>query len=125
MLAYVTGADEQDRDAAEDLLVDLKKERPDVVHLWVDRGYRGELIDWAREQLGVTLEVVGHTGRGFVLEAKRWIVERTISWLGKCRRLAKDYEEHPETSEAWIYVAMLRLMVRRLAPKTTTKAPAC
>jgi putative transposase len=47
---------------------------------------------------------------------RRWVVERTFAWLGRNRRLSKDYEEYPETSEAWIYLASIRLMLRRLAP---------
>ena len=54
--------------------------------------------------------------KGFVILPKRWIVERTFGWLGRCRRLSKDYEALPETSETWIYVAMIHLMLRRLKP---------
>ena len=72
---------------------------------------------WVRRVLRVTMEVVSkHAGqRGFVVLPKRWIVERTFGWLGRYRRLSKDYEQNTASSEAWIYVAMIHLMVRRLA----------
>jgi putative transposase len=54
--------------------------------------------------------------KGFVVLPRRWVVERTFAWLTQCRRLSKDYEVLPESSEAWIYLAMTRLMIRRLAP---------
>jgi putative transposase len=85
--------------------------------IWADGGYRGQLLDWAKHTLGWTVEIVeklaDHTG--FHVLPKRWIVERTFAWLNRCRRLSKDYERLPETSAAFIYVAMIRLMLRRLA----------
>jgi putative transposase len=116
LLPYVTGAEVQDRDAADALLADLKREQPTLLLVWADQGYAGELVDWAKEALGVTLEIVKRTGDGFVVQAKRWIVERTIAWIGRNRRMARDFEEHAETTEAWMYVAMIRLMLRRLCP---------
>ena len=85
--------------------------------IWADGGYRGELIDWVKGTLGWTLEIVEKLGgqRGFQVSPKRWIVERTFGWLNRYRRLSKDYERLPETSEAFVYVAMIRLMLRRLA----------
>jgi len=116
LLPYVTGAEVQDRDAADALLIDLKKEQPTLLHVWADQGYQGELVDWAREHLGVTLEIVKRTAAGFTVQAKRWIVERTIAWIGRSRRMARDFEACAETTEAWMYLAMIRLMLRRLAP---------
>ena len=86
--------------------------------LLVDGGYESEPLQaWCRAWLGVTLQVVkrSEAAQGFELLPKRWVVERTFAWLGKYRRLSKDYEALPQTSEAWIYVAMLHLMARRLA----------
>jgi putative transposase len=123
LLPYVTAADQQDRDAAEELLVDLKRAQPTLVRVWADQGYAGELVSWAQEQLGVTIEIVKRLGDGFVVQAKRWIVERTLAWMGRCRRLARDFEELEESTEAWMYIAMIRLMLRRLRPKPTRKAP--
>jgi putative transposase len=84
---------------------------------WADGGYRGSLVAWVKLSFGWTLEIVEKLqGQiGFQVLPRRWVVERTFSWLNRQRRLGKDYERLPETSEAFIYVAMIRLMVRRLA----------
>jgi transposase len=118
----VTAADVPDREAADALLADLKREQPTLLHVWADGSYAGDLVAWATEALGVTLEIVKRLGDGFVVLPKRWIVERTIAWLCRNRRLAKDFEEHEETTEAWMYLAMIRLMLRRLCPPPGRKA---
>lgn len=89
---------------------------PRFTKLWVDGAYRGAFVDWVRAQLGWTVEVVQRPEQqqGFVVLAKRWTVERTFAWLGRSRRLSKDYEYEVESSEAYIYLAMSRLMLRRL-----------
>jgi len=75
------------------------------------------LIEWVRQKLGWELSIVekAQGQKGFVLLPRRWVVERTFSWLNRCRRLTKDFERLPQTSEAFIYVAMIRLMVTKLA----------
>ena len=87
--------------------------------IWVDGTYRGKLIDWAATRVKAVLQPVLRQDdiKGFVVLPKRWVVERTFAWLGQSRRLNKDYERLPESSEAMIYIAMSRLMVRRLAEK--------
>jgi putative transposase len=85
--------------------------------LWVDGGYRGQLVDWVshhmRFVLRVTLRPEG--AKGFVLLPRRWVVERTLAWLNQSRRLRKDYARLPQSSEAMIDLSMTRLMLRRLA----------
>lgn len=125
MLVVVTAASVQDRDGAKTLLFALferiKKSKYSrwcrLKLIWADGGYRGELIDWVKHMLGWTLQIVEKLGDqcGFVVLPRRWVVERTISWLNRQRRLSRDYERLPQTSEAFIYVAMIRLMLRRLA----------
>jgi putative transposase len=85
--------------------------------LWVDGTYRGQLVRWVAEQCWFRLEPVLRRDeqRGFVVLPRRWVVERTFAWLTQCRRLSKDYEVLPASSEAMIYLAMTRLMIRRLA----------
>jgi putative transposase len=85
--------------------------------IWVDGTYRGKLEDWVATHLKCLLEPVRRPAgsKGFVLLPRRWAVERTFAWLTQCRRLSKDYEALPPNSEAMIYIAMTRLMVRRLA----------
>jgi len=123
-------ADIADRDGARELLAPLVGRFPRLAHLWVDAGYRGAFIEWATATLGWTVEVVAKPRRwlrvpegeeppplpaGFPVLPRRWVVERSFAWLGRNRRLSKDYEQLPETEEAWVYAAMARLMARRLA----------
>lgn len=116
----VTAGQVQDRDGAKGLLNEISAEKEVVKRLkliWSDGNYRGELITWIEDCFGWKLEVVEKPKdqRGFQILPKRWIVERTFAWLVRQRRLARDYERLPDTSEAFIYAAMIRLMLRRLA----------
>lgn len=116
----VTAGNVQDRDGAKSLLEKISTEQHVIKRLeliWADGSYRGELITWVEVMLGWKLEVVEKPKdqNGFQVLPKRWIIERTFAWLVRQRRLARDYERLPETSEAFIYVAMIRLMLRRLA----------
>jgi transposase len=112
------------------VLTDVDDLFPRLRHLWLDAGYAGALATWIEQHLGWTVEIVKRSRRwvwvradeeppplptGFEVLPRRWVVERTFGWLGRQRRLSKDYEALPATSEAWIYLAMSRLMVRRLA----------
>jgi len=113
-------ADIQDWDGAEDLFLVAKPISPRLQLVWADSAYRrNDLPEWTREHCGWRLEIVSRPAeaRGFVVVHRRWTVERTFGWLGRNRRLAKDYEELAETTEAWAYAAMTRLMLRRLATK--------
>ena len=120
----------QDRDGAKLLLADLAERFPRLAKLWVDAGYQGPCADWIRETLGWAVEVVRKPPAriwwpadqeppprpaGFQVLPRRWVVERTFAWLGRQRRLSKDYEVLPATEEAWIYLTMSRLMTVRLA----------
>jgi transposase len=114
---FVHDADIQDPDGGMDVLLFAKKEHPRLEKVWADARYQGGFVDWAEEKLDLAVEVVRRLeGQvGFVVLARRWVVERTFAWLLKCRRLVRDYEELAETTEAWIYLAMSRLYLRRLA----------
>lgn len=116
----VTAGNVQDRDGAKCLLNEIGAEEEVSKRLeliWADGSYRGALIAWIEDLFGWKLEIVEKPKDqvGFQILPKRWIVERTFAWLVRQRRLARDYECLPETSEAFIYVAMIRLMLRRLA----------
>jgi putative transposase len=80
-------------------------------------GYQGPRVQTIAEQTGIEVEIVkrSDTTAGFVVQAKRWIVERTFGWLSRERRLARDYERKEESSEAFVYLGMIRLMLGRLA----------
>jgi putative transposase len=113
----VTEGDRQDRDGAKLLLVMVLGLVPRLKKLWADGAYRGGLVAWVRQHCRLDLDIVERdpATKGFVVLARRWVVERTFAWLSRCRRLSKDYEYYPQTSEAFVYAAMVRLMTRRLA----------
>lgn len=114
---FVSAADQNDRHGARRLLADCKGDYPRLTKIWADGQYTGWLIDWAAETLGIRLEVVLRSDdvSGFEILPRRWVVERTFAWLGRYKRLAKDYELCPEHSESMIYAAMIRTLLERLA----------
>ncbi len=132
----VSPANVQDTLGAQVLLEQAVPALPRLKHIWVDNGYRGVFIPSVKRQFGITIEVVQHAwkeqaaGRWvrvgqelppvavpkeFQVLPRRWVVERTLAWLGMFRRLSKDYEFLLETSEAMVYLAMIQIMLRRLA----------
>jgi len=122
-----------DRQGAKLLLAPLKDVFPRLKLIWADSGYAGKLEEWVKNTLSWTLEIVKRPfegvryvwvppggeppeiPRGFVVVKRRWVVERTFGWLGRSRRLSKDYEHLSESEESWIYTSMIRLMLARLA----------
>ncbi|WTU95740.1 IS5 family transposase [Streptomyces sp. NBC_00045] len=117
LVVAVTAANIGDREAALPLMARLRNLHRDITLVWADSGYTGGLIDWCREKLALTLEIVKRADdmEGFVVLPRRWVVERTLSWLMHSRRLARDYETLPATSEAMILFSMITRMGRRLA----------
>lgn len=129
--AKVHAANVFDRDGIKPLMELVGHRFPRLSHLWLDAGYngKGKGKDWAEKVLGLRVEVVRPPSRwvwvredqgpppwpGFTVLPRRWVVERTFSWIDQNRRLSKDYEKLTATSEAFVYVAMSRLMVKRLA----------
>ena len=107
----------QDRTGSKAVFIRLLKGFPRLRLIWADGGYRGKLVDWVKNFCGWTLEIVKRSDdlKGFKLLPKRWIVERTFGWLNFSRRLSKDYEHNQRSSEAMIYIAMIHLMIKRLA----------
>jgi len=107
----------QDRDGAKLVLEQFRKGFTRLKLIWADGGYAGKLIDWTKKEIGRTLEIVKRSDdvKGFTVLPRRWVVERTFGWLGRYRRLSKDYEELTQSSEAMIHIAMINLMSRRLA----------
>jgi putative transposase len=114
----VHAANIQDRDGAKLVLAKLS---PDTQHclkkLWADGGYRGKLVRWVRQHLDAALEIVKRDPNtiGFAVLPRRWVVERTFAWLGRFRRLSKDYERDIASSESMIYLASIRTLLRRCA----------
>src|SRR5215216_4878334 len=143
--AKVHSAKVPDQDGIKLLLQGIQDRLPHLSHLWVDAGYQCRGKDWVEKMLGLSVEIVHRTPkptpekvamkwaeewskegweidlqkllphRGFEVLPRRWVVERTFSWLSQNRRMSKDYERLCASAEAFVYVAMTRLMIRRLA----------
>ncbi len=139
----VHAADIQDREGVKFLLEPLKDRFPRISLVWVDNGYTGTGRTWIKEHMGWEVVVVSHPRRprgmwvwpgmeitpemvaafkrprGFRHLPRRWVVERTLAWIGRYRRMSKDYEYQTSSSEAMVYLTMLRLMLTRLAKQNT------
>ena len=121
--AQVQPANTQDRDGARQLLDPLKDNQHwRLRKIWADGSYRGELEQWVwnlrqgRGKRRIHLEIVAKSATGtFAVLPRRWVVERTFAWLGRSRRLSKDYEALCETSQTLVFVSMIHLMAKRLA----------
>lgn len=116
LTVVVHPADIQDRDGARLVLAEAQAQHPTLAVVWADGGYRGQLEGWVTAACGWRLEIVqkGPAQHGFRVLPKRWIVERTFAWLGRWRRLSKDHEGTVASSRAFLQVAMIALMLRRL-----------
>ena len=114
----VHGADIQDRDGAPVVLKSIRHAFPWLRHVFADGAYAGPKLHGALEKIGDwTVEIIkrSDTANGFEVLPRRWVVERTFAWLGRCRRLAKDWEKTIASAEAWLLIAHIRLVTRRLA----------
>lgn len=114
----VHGAGVQDRDGAPLALQLIRRRWPWLRHLFADGGYAGQKLRGALSRIGDwRVEIVRRSdvAKGFEVLPRRWVVERTFAWLGRCRRLAKDWERSIASSEAWATVAHLRMLTRRIA----------
>jgi len=116
LVVCVVAASVQDRDGAKTTLLSAYLLTP-VRFVYADTGFAGQLVDWCQRILRTTLNIVRKAPdqKGFAVIARRWVVERSLAWLTAHRRLARDYERHPATSEAMIRWAAINGMVRRLA----------
>jgi len=114
----VHAASIQDRDGAPAVLKSIRQTCPQLRHVFADGGYAGPKLRDALKPLGDwTVEIVKRSdaAEGFEVLPRRWVVERTFAWLGRCRRLAKDWEKTIASAEAWIEIAHIRLTTRRIA----------
>ncbi len=119
LLVVVHAASIQDRDGAELVLTNVPGRLTRLAHIWADGAYAGELIQWVKTTCRCVLEIVKRSDKRkeFQVLPHRWIVERTFGWLNRHRRLAKNYERLVESSQAMIHIAMICLMLARLAHK--------
>lgn len=116
LCVVVTAASVQDRDGARPLLEQLARSFRRVRLVWADGGYAGKLLSWAAEHLRLTVQIVKRcdTATGFIVLPRRWVVERTLAWITRHRRCARDYERLPAHHEAMVRWSMIRLTSRRL-----------
>jgi transposase len=108
----------QDRDGAPLVLAEIRSAYPWLRHIFADGGYAGEKLVEALKPIGDwTIEIIkrSDTAKGFVLLPRRWVVERTLAWLNRNRRLAKDYEKLIASATTWVILASIKLVMRRLA----------
>ena len=136
LAVIVLAANIQDRDAGWRLLAALHRTIPSMTKLWADGAYAGEFVRRAHDELNIDVDIVKKPAdmHAFKLLPHRWVVERTFGWFNRERRLSKDYERLPATTEALVRVSMIRLMTRRLsrhageptgptAPEAAERAP--
>ena len=118
LLVIVTAASVQDRDGAKLVFGRARTRYPRLALVWADGGYAGQLVEWTKTVCRWVLEIVKRTDdlKGFKVLPRRWVVERSLAWYTRCRRLTRDYEGRAETTESWVYLASIQLMLRRLDP---------
>nr|WP_286132674.1 transposase [Leptolyngbya sp. O-77] len=118
---HVGAANQAEVKAAPWVLFEVLETHQRMAKILADQGYQGDLEEDIEAVYGVEFEVVEHKGKGFSVQAKRWIVERTWAWLENNRGLVRDYERLPENHEGMVYAAMIRLMLRRLGNNRRTR----
>jgi putative transposase len=126
LTVVVHAADVGEREGARWVLHVTQRWWHELQKLWADQGYNGDdLAQWLLTEYGIALEVVSRPAdqEGFVVLPRRWVVERTLAWLGRSRRLSKEYEHWPEYTESVIYLASLHFLLKRLAPDRTQEPP--
>jgi len=115
--AVIHAADIQDRDGAPLVLKDVRQSFPFLRHVFADGGYAGDKLKDALAKIGTwSLEIIKRSdaAKGFVLLPRRWVVERTFAWLNRNRRLAKDFERTIESATAWLFLASIQMITRRI-----------
>ena len=125
LAVLVERADLADRDGARWVFRAIDQQWTALQKVWADQAYNGDLGEWLHAVYGIELEVVERApGQvGFTVLPRRWVVERTIAWLGRNRRLSKDYEHSGAAMETWCYLASISLLLRRLRPNPDAEIP--
>ncbi|MCX5233302.1 IS5 family transposase [Streptomyces sp. NBC_00233] len=121
LVVWVTAASVQDRDGARPLLTRLRQIHCRITLVWADGGYAGKLVTWAKGRWNLTLDIVRRSddAQGFIVLPRRWVVERSLSWICRRRRCVRDCERLPGHHEAMVKWSMIIFMTRRLARQTT------
>jgi putative transposase len=118
LLVIVTTAGWSDLHGGTWLLFEALQRFTTILKIWADQGYRGDLADEVRDLFGVELEIVEREPgqKGFAVQPRRWVVERSLGWFSRNRRLSKDYEHLCDVSEAMVYIASIQVLLKRLRP---------
>ena len=125
LVVVVHAASWSETDGALDVGAKLRHRFPRLRHIWADAGYHYMMIDWFRQYLRCTVEIVSRIAANtFQVLPQRWKVERTFGWFNRSRLLSKEYDVYVEVSEYWVYLASIQVMMRRIArsrraPSTT------
>lgn len=122
---WVHPAGESDSEGGAWVLFERARHLTSLLLVWADQTYRGDLVEDARDLLNLELTIVERPPetRGFLLLPRRWVVERSLAWFGRNRRLSKDYERLTEVSEAILYVASIQRMLKQLRPNPLSHQP--
>ncbi len=125
LVVVVTGASMQDQGAAFRLLAAVREHFSTISLVWADGGYAGRLVDWAESVLALTVQIVKRNDdmAGFKVLPRRWVVERTLGWMLRYRRLVRDYERRPDHHEAMVLWATVTIMTRKLQQTTSGTPP--
>lgn len=125
LLVLVMAANVAEQVGGEEIMELVEAEYPSMVKVLADQGYRGAWIDEFRLNTGIEIEITERDPehKGFVVQKGRWVIERSIAWLNRYRRLSKDYEQLSYSSEAMIYLASIHMSLRRLAPNAQLPRP--
>ncbi len=126
LAVLVEATNRGDREGARWVLRWVSKRWPELRKLWADQGYSGDdLADWLRDQYGIDLEVVERPAdqKGFAVQPRRWVVERSIAWINRSRRLSKDYEQRSESAETWCYLSSIHMLLKRLCLRSDSETP--
>ncbi len=121
MLVTVTAASVQDSDAGQELLLDVQRKTRRLSKVFADQGYKAWLVEWIERWMSFVLDIVQKPvdQTGFQVQPKRWIIERTFGWFNTYRRLSKDYERTVMSSQSFVYLASIRLLMKKLAKMQT------
>lgn len=124
LFVMVTPADITDREAAKEVLFRLRLMHPEITIVWADSAYAGQLVAWAKTNLGLTIKTVSRPkdAVGFVILPRRWVVERSLAWIMHARRHARDYERLIQHSESLITWAAITLMTRRITRRSSRRS---
>jgi len=110
----VHAANVHDSQGAYPLLKKTFRTVPTLRHLWADQAYQGDLVEWVKETFSCELEIVQKTSKAFNVLPRRWVVERTLAWLSRYRRLVRVYEKRVTSSVAMIWVSSIRILLKKL-----------